>query len=71
MNLNFQKISDFTCIVGSVTKVFMKEPDMPLPQTLSDDLSLENGYSCKYANMINHQTTTVPTYTFFTSDFLS
>ena len=38
---------EFTC---NVTEVFMKEPDMPLPQTLSDDLSLENVYmySCKY-----------------------
>ena len=36
---------EFTC---NVTEVFMKEPDMSLPQTLSDDLSLENVYSCKY-----------------------
>lgn len=32
-----------------VTEVFMKKKtDMSLPQTLSDDLSLENVRSCKY-----------------------
>lgn len=74
-----QCINEFTC---KVTEVLMKEPDMPLPKALSDDLSLENVHSCKYASHFlpkipndrykspNHAQ--VDLYTpFFASDFLS
>ena len=35
---------EFIC---NVIELFMKKPDMPLSQTLSDDLSLENIYAFK------------------------
>ena len=60
---------EFIC---NVIELFMKKPDMPLSQTLSDDLSLENVRSCKYDHDKWSNHARIDLYTlFFTSDFLS